>query len=235
MNARSLHVLEGGARERGHAEVLGDREVREDAAALGHEAQAAARERVGPAASRPRRRTAPHPRSARSAPIATFNVVDFPAPFGPSSACTLARVQREVDAEQHVDHPVARRRRRGARASGSSATGTASAVSRSCTAATSAETTSARVARSASASASTGAPSPTSAPGTGAEVRGAHRGIGLHLGGRADRDDAAEVEHVDARAGAHHEPHVVLDEEHREAVVGQGAQQRAQLGSSHPR
>ena len=39
------------------------------------------------------------------------------------------------------------------------------------------------------------------------------------LGRRAVRDDAPEVEHVDVVAHLHDERHVVLDEQHRQAVV----------------
>ncbi len=48
------------------------------------------------------------------------------------------------------------------------------------------------------------------------QVGRAHERVGLHLGGRAVGDDLTEVEHVDVVTRAHHETHVVLDEQDRE-------------------
>ena len=61
-----------------------------------------------------------------------------------------------------------------------------------------------------------------------AKVRRPHGVVALHLGRCPDRDDAAEVEHVDPFASAHDERHVVLDEEHRQSRAGDLAQQRAE-------
>ena len=47
--------------------------------------------------------------------------------------------------------------------------------------------------------------------------------IALDLGGRADRDRRAVVEHVDALADAHDDLHVVLDEQDRHAEAGRGS------------
>ena len=53
------------------------------------------------------------------------------------------------------------------------------------------------------------------------------REVGAHRVGRPDRDDLPEVEHVDAVAHLHHQPHVVLDEQDRESVLAyEPAQQR---------
>ena len=63
-----------------------------------------------------------------------------------------------------------------------------------------------------------------------AQVRGAHERVGLHLGGRAEGDDLTEVEHVDVVARAHHEAHVVLDEQDREPGAGELDEQLGELG-----
>ena len=62
-----------------------------------------------------------------------------------------------------------------------------------------------------------------------AEVGGAHDRVGLHLGGRAERDDLAEVEHVDVVARAHDQAHVVLDEHDREPGGGELDEQLREL------
>ena len=56
-----------------------------------------------------RRARGPRPCRAVGAiwPLATFSVVDLPAPFGPSSANTWPGGHDEVDAVQHVDRAVA--------------------------------------------------------------------------------------------------------------------------------
>src|SRR6185295_10456265 len=51
-----------------------------------------------------------------------------------------------------------------------------------------------------------------------AEIGLDHRGILLHLGGRALGDLPAEVEHGHAVGDVHHDPHVVLDHHHRQAL-----------------
>src|SRR4051794_39226680 len=48
-----------------------------------------------------------------------------------------------------------------------------------------------------------------------AEIGLEHRGVVSNLGGRAGRDDAAEVEDDDPVAHLHHEVHVVLHEQDR--------------------
>ena len=62
------------------------------------------------------------------------------------------------------------------------------------------------------------------------QVRGAHDRVRLHLGRRAERDDLAEVEHVDVVARAHHETHVVLDQQDRETGAGELDEQLGELG-----
>ena len=49
-------------------------------------------------------------------------------------------------------------------------------------------------------------------------------GVGLDRGRIADRDDLAEVQHVDEVAGPHDQTHVVFHHEHRKPVIGQTAQ-----------
>ena len=53
--------------------------------------------------------------------------------------------------------------------------------------------------------------------------------------GRAEGDDLAEVEHVDVVARAHHEAHVVLDEQDGEAGGGELDEQLGELGRSPTR
>ena len=62
--------------------------------------------------------------------------------------------------------------------------------------------------------------------------RYAARTIGLACTsvGRAERDDLAEVEHVDVVARAHDEAHVVLDEQDREPGAGELDEQLGELG-----
>ena len=66
--------------------------------------------------------------------------------------------------------------------------------------------------------------------GLDAEVGGDHGRVGADLFGGADGDQPAEVEDDDLVAHAHHEVHVVLDDEDRHApVVGQPADDPGQL------
>ena len=53
----------------------------------------------------------------------------------------------------------------------------------------------------------------------GAEVGLDHGGVRAHLGRRPVGDLTAEVQDVDVLGDAHHEVHVVLDEQHRQLVV----------------
>ena len=63
-----------------------------------------------------------------------------------------------------------------------------------------------------------------------AQIRLDHGRISLHLGGSSFRDLPAEVEHVHAVGDAHHEVHVVLDEEDRQLErAPDPADQRAEL------
>src|SRR4051794_27569048 len=61
--------------------------------------------------------------------------------------------------------------------------------------------------------------------GRGAEVRVEHRLVLLDLLGGADREDGAEVEHVDPRAHAHDQRDVVLDHEDGHALGREVEQQ----------
>ena len=64
------------------------------------------------------------------------------------------------------------------------------------------------------------------------EVGRDHQRIAPHLGGLPFGDLDTEVEHHDVVAHAHHEVHVVLDEQHRHPpVVGQSPHEASQLGS----
>ena len=96
------------AGERGHAQVLEDRQVGEDPATLGDEAHADAgdgiRGRPGDVVTRP---ATTLPAWGAIWPLATPSVVVLPAPFGPSSAYTSPAAHGEVHAVQHVDVAVA--------------------------------------------------------------------------------------------------------------------------------
>src|SRR5579884_2976902 len=61
-----------------------------------------------------------------------------------------------------------------------------------------------------------------------AEIGGDHLGVAAHHLGRAPRDHAPEVEHVDVVAEREHEVDVVLDDQHAEVVVAADAAE--QLG-----
>src|SRR3954471_10145334 len=63
------------------------------------------------------------------------------------------------------------------------------------------------------------------------QVGGDHRVVVADLRGRSLRDHAPEVEHHDVVADAEHEAHVVIDEQHGHARVGQCAQMAAELGA----
>ena len=62
------------------------------------------------------------------------------------------------------------------------------------------------------------------------QVGRAHERVGLHLGRRAVGDDLTEVEHVDVVTRAHHEAHVVLDEQDREPRLRELDEQLGEVG-----
>ena len=67
--------------------------------------------------------------------------------------------------------------------------------------------------------------------GRAAQVGLDHARIAAHFGGRTGRDQLAELEHEDLVADAQHEAHVVVDQEHRRAAVGEPAQPAPELGA----
>src|SRR5690349_16896665 len=64
-----------------------------------------------------------------------------------------------------------------------------------------------------------------------AEVGGDDARVLAHDVRQAFGDHLAELEHDHAVADAQHQPHVVLDQQHRLALIGQGAQPGAEFGA----
>ena len=172
------------------------REVREDAAALGDEAQrrrAPARRRCVPVTSSPTDVHATR-RVGLSCPLATLSVVDFPAPFGPSSANTCRAGPSRSTSCEHVDRcrtPARTSRERERIAA--PARSTAPAAPRS--------TPSLPADRRGAGCLGGGFAGAAFARG-GRSTRGTRRARSGSPGssaGRPVRDDPAEVEHVDVR------------------------------------
>ena len=67
------------------------------------------------------------------------------------------------------------------------------------------------------------------------EIGGDDGGIFADRRGWAFGDLAAEIEHRDGIGGVHHELHVVLDQQHRGAALGDGADRGRQAFGSRPR
>src|SRR5579872_165677 len=70
-----------------------------------------------------------------------------------------------------------------------------------------------------------------------AEIGLDHLRIALNVGRRAFGDLLAEIEHRDAVADPHHQPHIVLDQQYRDAPAlepGDRVQQRHAFGHVHP-
>ena len=227
-----MHVLERRAGVRRHAEVLGDGEVREDAAALGHEAHAAARQRVG---ARPVTSLAEHVhRPPVGVELAARDLErgGLARAVRPEQREDLPAGSVEVDAVQHVDDAVAR-----AHVAQRERVAVAGAVP--LLRAASSSVVGSTTARSGAAPAASAAASPAPPPlaADGPSPRGTRRGRRGSPGSRGVpvRDDPAEVEHVDVIARAHDEAHVVLDEEHREAVGGERRAGARRASSSRSR